>query len=57
MGPSLKSNMKTITAILAITALECFALAQDINGALLGFAIAAIAGLGGYEIGKRKKPK
>jgi len=49
--------MKTITAILAITALECFALAQDINGALLGFAIAAIAGLGGYEIGKRKKPK
>lgn len=49
--------MKTITAIAGIVILEGLALWQDIDGALLGLAIAAIAGLGGYEIGYRRKPK
>ncbi|MBA7493219.1 hypothetical protein ES702_03785 [subsurface metagenome] len=49
--------MKTIISIVAITALVGIAMWQGINGALLGFAIAAIAGLGGYEIGIRRKPK
>jgi len=38
-----------IVAIVCIAGLEVFALSQGINGALIGIAIAAIAGLGGYE--------
>lgn len=48
---------KTTLAIIGIIILEVVALINHINGALLGFAIAAIAGLGGYGIGTRKKPK
>lgn len=33
-----------------ITILEIVALLQGINGAVFGFVIAALAGLGGYEI-------
>lgn len=44
-----------ILAILCITALEVLALANGINGALLAGSIAVIAGLGGYEIGKKRK--
>lgn len=39
-----------ILAILCITALEVVAITQGVNGAVLGIVIAAIAGLGGYEI-------
>lgn len=39
-----------IVAILAIAFLEYTALKEGINGALVGIVIAAIAGLGGYEI-------
>jgi len=39
-----------IVAILCITILEAIALATGIDGAIFGVAIAAIAGLGGYEI-------
>ena len=51
--------MKTILAIICITALEIVALIKDIDGVLLAASIAAIAGLGGYQIGyrRRKKPK
>ena len=48
---------KTIAAIIAITILEGLAIWQGINGALLGLTIAAIAGLGGYEIGYRRSKK
>jgi len=41
---------KTIIAILAITILEIIALCTHTDGALLGLAFAAIAGLGGYEL-------
>lgn len=39
-----------IVAIICIAGLEAFAISQGINGAVLGIVIAAIAGLGGYEL-------
>ena len=39
-----------IIAILAIVALEIYALSQGINGTMLGWTVAIIAGLGGYEV-------
>ena len=47
-------NEKTIvavTAICAITAIEVVALCNGINGTVLALTLAAIAGLGGYEVG------
>lgn len=49
--------MKTIVAIVAIVILEGIAIWKGIDGALLGIAIASIAGLGGYIAGTAKKPK
>ena len=39
-----------IVAMLCITALEVVALLKGINGAVFGVVIAALAGLGGYQI-------
>lgn len=39
-----------ILAIICIAGLEAFAMVKGINGAVFGFAVAAIAGLGGYEV-------
>lgn len=39
-----------IVAIIAIAGLEVLAIFQGINGAVFGIVVAAIAGLGGYEI-------
>jgi len=47
---NLKLPNKAITAILSITILEIIALCTHTDGALLGLAFAAIAGLGGYEL-------
>ena len=47
---------KTILAIIAITFLETLAIFKSIDGAILGIAIATIAGLAGYQAGKIKKP-
>ncbi|MBA7644311.1 hypothetical protein ES703_52053 [subsurface metagenome] len=44
--------MKTIVAIIAIALIEGFAIYQGINGIMLSVAIAAIAGLGGYQLKK-----
>lgn len=49
--------MKVIIAIVAITILESLAIVYGVDGYLLGFAIAAIAGLGGYEVGYRRQKK
>lgn len=43
-----------VIAILAITALEITAIICGIDGAVFGIAIAAISGLGGYEIHKKR---
>lgn len=39
-----------IVAILCITGLEVCAVLKGIDGAIFGIVIAALAGLGGYEI-------
>lgn len=39
-----------IIAMLCIAGLESLAMVKGINGALFGIVIAALAGLGGYEI-------
>ncbi|GAJ09197.1 unnamed protein product [marine sediment metagenome] len=46
----MKSIIVPVVAILAIVGLEIYALSQGINGAVLGWVVAIIAGLGGYEI-------
>ena len=42
-----------MTAMSCITILSAIALAQGINGTLLSLGLAALAGLGGYALGKR----
>ena len=50
-----------VIAMLCITTLEIVAITQDIDGAVLGIVVAALAGLGGYELKsyreKRKEGK
>lgn len=41
-----------LSAIIGIIVIESIALSQGINGTGLSLAIAAIAGLGGYELDK-----
>jgi hypothetical protein len=43
---------KTCLAIVCITAIEVVALWRGIDGKLMGAAIAALAGLGGFAVGK-----
>lgn len=47
----------TIIAILCITILEVFAICYHIDGTALAGAIAAIAGLGGYQVAKARLKK
>lgn len=49
--------VNTIIAILAITAVLIVAMANEIDGVLLAGEISAIAGLGGYIIGTKRKSK
>lgn len=49
----MKNWKVVITAILAITALNCFALSQGINGAILSTSMAIIGGLAGFGIAKK----
>lgn len=51
------SNYIKEIAILALAAIELYALSIGLNGALLSLVVAAIAGLGGYELGKRRNKK
>jgi len=46
-----------IVAMLCIVGLEALALVKGINGAVFGIVIAALAGLGGYEIKVLKDKK
>lgn len=39
-----------IVAMICIAVLAALALVKEVNGALLGLAFAALAGLGGYEL-------
>ena len=49
-------NKITLIAIISISVLEGIALAKGINGAALSSALAMIAGLGGYTLGRKKHP-
>ncbi|MBA7520643.1 hypothetical protein ES705_12745 [subsurface metagenome] len=46
---------KTIVAIVAIAAVIITCIIKDIDGAIVGAGVAAIAGLGGYIYGRVKK--
>ncbi len=46
---------KTIIAIIAVTIIIVACIFKNIDGAVVGTGVAAIAGLGGYAIGTRKK--
>jgi LPXTG-motif cell wall-anchored protein len=46
--------MKTFVSLLAITLLEILALIKGVDGTALSLAIAALAGLGGYYIRKKR---
>ena len=45
--------IKAVLAISCLTALEITALAMGVDGVLFSFVCIAIAGLGGYAIGKK----
>ncbi len=47
---------KTIVAIGAIAVIIITCIIKDMNGAIVGAGVAAIAGLGGYAVGKLRKP-
>jgi len=46
---------KTIVAIVAVTAIVITCIIKDIDGAIVGAGVAAVAGLGGYIAGRLKK--
>jgi len=46
---------KTIIAIGALTVIIVSCIFKNIDGAIVGAGVAAIAGLGGYAIGKFKR--
>jgi len=43
-------------AIVALVVLECFALSRGINGTLFTLVVAAVAGLGGFEVSQALRP-
>lgn len=47
----------SVIAIICITILEVVAISYGINGTALAGAIAAIAGLGGYQVAKARTKK
>ena len=48
-------NTKWFWAILCATIVEGYAISQGIDGIALGAFIAALAGLGGFSLGKAEK--
>ena len=49
--------MKTISAIICITVLVGFALYLGFDGAILNTALVAIAGLGGFALGRSSQAR
>ena len=48
---------QAIVAMVCITVIEIFAIYNKIDGTILSAVIAAIAGLGGYIVGKKNSPE
>ena len=44
------STIKAVAGMVCITIIEAVALASGINGILLSLAVAALAGIAGYEL-------
>jgi len=53
----MSASISVINAIIAIAGLEAYAISLGINGVLLSGSIAAIAGLGGYNVSKIRQSK
>lgn len=51
----MKKTIKACFAIGCLTVIESIALLKGVDGALFAVVIAAIAGLGGYTIGRKEK--
>ena len=49
-----RCNPAALLAIVAIAVLEAIALLRGVDGTLLAFSIAIIAGLGGYYVGRNR---
>lgn len=50
----MKSIIITLAAIVMITILEIFAIVYGVDSGAFGVSVAAIAGLGGYQIAKHR---
>ena len=46
-------TIKALAAMACITAIELFAIYSKMNGTVLAAVIGALAGLGGYALGKK----
>ena len=49
----MQNSIKACVAMVCVTALEIYALSRGIDGTALAAAVAVIAGLGGYVVGKK----
>ena len=50
-----KGSPVICTAIVCIAVIECYAISKGINGKVLTFSIAIVAGLAGYKFGDIKE--
>jgi len=48
-----EKTIKSLFAMALIAGLEAIALVMGVDGTMLSLAVAALAGLGGYELGRR----
>ena len=46
---------KTLVAMVCVTAIELYALHLGMNGTVMSLSVACVAGLGGYELNKKKE--
>ena len=49
------NTIKACVAMGCVTIIEVYAISQGIDGTALAAVVAALTGLGGYAIGKKKK--
>ena len=48
------NTIKACVAMVCVTVIEIYAISQNVDGTALAAVIAALTGLGGYVLGKRK---
>jgi hypothetical protein len=52
MNPETSSCVRAVAGIAGLVVLECVAMLTGHNGTVLRLAIAAVAGLGGFAVGR-----